>query len=369
MAILLVVAGCGSSSSNSSGSTGATAAASSAKAAAAAEVAKFTGPVKFISPGPPVDISKLAGKTIAMVTLDGGLPFVQSVFGGMKQAAAAAGVKVQLFSANGSTSTASQEIEQAVAAGAAAVVTFAVNMVYIPNAVKAAKKAGVPIVGALTIDANAPLEPQAAGEVSIDYVTSGRLLAAYAVANTDGPVHAAYQNLAGIDTFASLQQGIEAGMKAYCPSGCSLTTDDLNSNNLQSDAGSTTTSEIARNPQLNWIFSAIDGIAQFSVPGVQLAGKQKTVRIASINAVTVNLQFITEGKVQAVDVGNSNNWLGWAMVDRALRAAAGEPPAMSIVPIKLFDASNLKGADLNNEDSLFAGADYRADYEKLWKKS
>jgi ABC-type sugar transport system substrate-binding protein len=107
-------------------------------------------------------------------------------------------------------------------------------------------------------------------------------------------------------------------------------------------------------------------MAQFAVPAVEAAGKGNDVKIASINAVSANLKFIQDGRVQIVDVGNSNAWLGWAATDRALRAMAGEKPGISTVPLRLFDKSNLGGVNIEDEGALFEGADFRAEYRKLW---
>jgi hypothetical protein len=96
-----------------------------------------------------------------------------------------------------------------------------------------------------------------------------------------------------------------------------------------------------------------------------VAGFGGKVRVGSINAVAANLDFIVKRNTQVVDVGNSNNWLGWAAVDRAFRASAGDK-AISEVPIRLFDADNLAGANVRNEASLFDGVDYKAEYQELW---
>lgn len=375
LAAALLLAACGSSSDDGGSSTGSTGSGdggaattsggSDAKAAAQRLVDAASGPVAFESPGEAFDISSARGKTIWIVCNDTSLPFVQAVLRGFDQAAKIAGVNVKLFNAKGQSNAAAQGIDQAVAAKAGAISVFGISLRYVTKAVEDAKAAGIPVVGALNVDVAAPLEPNAAGEVSIDYVKSGELIAAYAIANTDGPVNALYQNLPGIDTFAAMKEGVEKGI-ATC-SDCKLTSVDF-TGDFKGSEMTQTPSALARDPKLNWIIPAIDGMAQFAVPAVESAGKGDSVRIGSINAVASNLKLIQEGRVQAVDVGNNNQWFGWAMVDRSLRAIAGQEPATSTVPIKLFDARNLEGQDIEDEDALFSGVDYRAEYQKLWKK-
>lgn len=367
-AVLLALAGCSSTASSAPTSTAAAAASDAdGKQAAIDFVAASASPAVFTSPGDAIDIAAAKGGTVAAITLDNSLPFVRAVLDGMAEAADAAGVELQIYDAKGSTDTAAKEVSQAIAAKSSAIVAFGINFNLLPNAITEANDAGIPVIGALNIDSNAELETGAAGEVSIDYRKSGKLLAAYAIANTDGPVHAALQNLPSIETFTAMRQGVEDGFAEFCPEACTLQIDDMTQADFKTATETLTGTELARIDGLNWIFPAIDGIALNTIPAIELAGVEDTVRVGSINAVTANLEYIVDGRVQAVDVGNNNNWLGWAMLDRTLRAIGGADPAMSEVPVKLFDAENLAGVDVTSEAALFDDVDYKTEYAALWK--
>ncbi|MFJ5956533.1 sugar ABC transporter substrate-binding protein [Paenarthrobacter sp. NPDC092416] len=341
--------------------------ASEGKIAAQRFVETSAKPAVFLSPGEAIDISKFKGKTISAVTLDNSLPFVRAVLDGMAEAGKQAGVQVDIYDAKGSTDTAAKQMDQALASKSAAIVAFGINFNLLPTAISNANKAGVPVIGALNVDVNASIEKGAAGEVSIDYFKSGKLVAAYAIANTDGAVHGAVQNLPSIETFTAMRKGIEEGFKEFCSKECTLQVDDLMQSNFKTAAETLTGSQISRNPKLNWVFPAIDGIAQFTIPAVELSSRKAEIRVGSINAFEANLGFIRDKRVQAVDVGNSNNWLGWAMMDRTLRALAGEQPAISEVPVKLFDAENINGVDISSEAALYDNVDYKQQYTSLWK--
>jgi len=364
-ASMATLTACQSSSTDLSGSK---VDAGEGKAAAQKFVEDSAAPATFVAPGEAFDVSQFAGKTIAAITLDNSLPFVRAVLDGMTAAGKEAGVKVEIYDAKGSTDTAAKQIDQALAAKSSAIVAFGINFNLLPTAIDRANQAGVPVVGALNVDVHADLEKGAAGEVSIDYKKSGELLAAYAVANTDGAVHGAVQNLPSIETFSAMKAGIEDGFKQYCSAECTLKIDDLMQSNFKTAAETLTGAQISSNPKLNWIFPAIDGIAQFTIPAVEQSSRAKDIRVGSINAVEANLGYIVDGRVQAVSVGNSNDWLGWAMMDRTLRALAGEAPAMSEVPIKLFDQANLEGVDITSEAALFDNVDYQSQYTALWQK-
>jgi ribose transport system substrate-binding protein len=361
----LAVSGCGSSSSSSGTRSGGAGAAGKEKAQAA--VKEASAPVRFVAPGDAVEIGRLAGKTISVVTLDASVPFVQAALRGLKEAASAAHVKVEVFDAKGQTNNAEKGIRQAIAAKSAGLIVWAVNFDFVRNGIKAAKAARVPLIGVLNIDAGQPIPADSDGEVTVDYRRSGGLLAAYSIATTDGPVHAVYQSLPTLQTFVAMRDGMVAGFDSYCPQECSLKVDDFLQADFKAQAQTKTAAALARDPKLNWVFTAIDGIAQFAIPSIEAAGKADKVQVGSINAVQGNLQFIVDGKVQSVDIGNDNGWLGWAMLDRMFRAIDGEQPAVSTVPIKLFDAENLKGKNLADEDDLFDDVDYRGGYQDLWK--
>jgi ribose transport system substrate-binding protein len=358
-AVALAATACGSSS-------GAIGTSGGDKAGAKALVEKAAGDVTWTAPGGAIDVSTYAGKTIWVITSDYSVPFIQSVVASMKEAANVAGLKLQVFDGKGVTQTAANGIQQAVGAGAAAIEVLSVNTQFVAEAVKNANDAKIPVIGLLNTDPSQPIEKGAAAEVTIDYALSGKELVAYAVANTDGPVNGFFLTLPSIATFDAMKQGIKDGFKSFCSSKCKLHIADLTEGNFKNETQSNTASALLRYPDTNWVFPAIDAMAQFAIPSITTAGKAKSVRLGSINAFEANLKFITQKNVQVVDVGNSNSWLGWAAVDRALRAMAGEEPSIVTVPVRLFDNDNLSGVDIGDESQLFPGVDFRTNYKKLW---
>lgn len=329
-------------------------------------VQQAKGDVKFISPGAPVEISAdMKGKELWIVSADLSIPFHQNIVKGFEEAARAGGMKPVKFDGKGQTREFSRGIEQAVGAGAGAIALISIDTRFVSGAIKRANAAKVPVIGILNTDARAQPDPGTAGEATIDYTGSGELLAAYAVANTKGTVKALHSDTSEFRVMGFLKTGIYNGMKRLCPD-CSVKTFDTQIANFKSQLPTLTQSQLKRNPDTNWIFPAFDAQAVFVVPAVKQANFDEKVKLGSINAVQANLELIKKGDVQVVDVGNPNAWLGWAAVDRMFRAMAGEPPAVSQVPIRLFDKSNLQGVDASEEEQLFEGADFRAEYRKLW---
>jgi ribose transport system substrate-binding protein len=354
VALVLLLAGCGGDGDAASEGGEASGADSAQVEAARERVEQAKGEVEFVSPGDPIDASKFKGKSLWIVSADLSIPFHQNIVKGFEEGTRAAGLKPVKFDGKGQTAEFARGIDQAIAANAGGIALISIDTRFVSGSIKRANDAGVPVIGVLNTDARAEPDPGTAGEATIDYTGSGELLAAYAVANTDGPVNALYADVGEFRVMGFLEEGIYAGFKEYCPDACSIDTYDMQMANFKQQAQTKTQSELRRNPKTNWILSAFDAQALF------------VVRVGSINAVTANLQFILDENGQVVDVGNSNAWLGWAAVDRLLRSMAGEEPAVSEVPVKLFDKENLEGVDIESEGDLFSGADFRGEYTRLW---
>lgn len=363
IAFVVLIAACGGGADEPE-QTGAVADTSQVEAARE-RVAEAKGEIKFISPGDPIDAGTFNGESLWIISADLSIPFHQNIVRGFEEGARAAGLSPVKFDGKGQTAEFARGIDQAIAAGAGGIALISIDTRFVSGSIKRANDAKVPVIGVLNTDARAEPDPGTAGEATIDYTGSGELLAAYAIANTEGAVHALYADVGEFRVMGFLEEGIYAGFKEYCPDACSIKTYDMQIANFKQQAQTKTQSELRRNPDTNWIMSAFDAQALFVIPSIKTAGFGDKVRVGSINAVTANLQFILDNNVQVVDVGNSNAWLGWAAVDRLLRSMAGEEPAVSEVPVRLFDPENLDGVDIESESDLFGG-DFRSEYKRLW---
>jgi ribose transport system substrate-binding protein len=153
-----LASGCGSGTSTAAAPPS-SAATTAGRAAAQAAVQAAAGPVKFVSPGAPVDAAEYRGKQIWLVSADTSLPFVVAVVNGMKQAVTKAGLSLQVYNGQGSTSTEAAGVQQAIAAKAGAIILFGINVKNVATAVKAANAAHIPVVGRSTRTSTPPSNP------------------------------------------------------------------------------------------------------------------------------------------------------------------------------------------------------------------
>lgn len=336
------------------------------KQAAADLVEAAKAPIEFLSPGGAIDVSGFAGNEIWIISADLSIPFHQNIVAGFEEAAVAAGLTAQTFDGKGQQQEASRGIDQAIAAGAAGIALLSISPSFQVGALRRAEEANIPVIGMLTTSSEDHPWPLTGGEATYSYYKSGFLLAAYAVQSSDLPFHSLYLDVSEFKELGYLNEGIHDGLEELCGSECAVEYSDMLVATFQEQSQTLTQSQLNRFSDITWIFPAFDAMALFVVPSVDAAGRADDVSIGSINAVTANLQFILDGNVQVVDDGIPNHWMGWGGVDRLLRAMAGEDPATTEVPIRLFDAENLQGVDIEDEDSLFGGTDYRTAYQELW---
>jgi ribose transport system substrate-binding protein len=336
------------------------------KAAASQLVEAAKAPIAFIEPGPAIDVAPLAGREIWIISADLSIPFHQNIVAGFQEAATAAGLTSQVFDGKGQQQEASRGIDQAIAAGAGGIALLSISPSFQVGALQRAEEAGIPVIGMLTTSAEDHPWPLTDGEATYSYYKSGFLLGAYAVQESDLPFHSAYLDVSEFKELGYLKEGLYDAIAELCGADCPIEYSDMLVANFQEQSQTLTQSQLNRFPDITWIFPAFDAMALFVVPSVEAAQRAEDVDIGSINAVTANLQFILDGRVQVVDDGIPNRWMGWGGVDRLLRAMVGEAPATSEVPIRLFDAETLQGVDINDEDSLFGGTDYRGAYQALW---
>ena len=336
------------------------------KQAAAELVDAAKAPIEFVAPGEAIDVGEFAGKEIWIISADLSIPFHQNIVAGFEEAAVAAGLTAQTFDGKGQQQEASRGIDQAISAGAAGIALLSISPSFQVGALERAEEAGIPVIGMLTTSSEDHPWPLTDGEATYSYYKSGFLLAAYAVQSSDPPIHSMYLDVSEFKELGYLNEGLHDGMAELCGSDCAIEYSDMLVASFQEQSQTLTQSQLNRFPDVTWIFPAFDAMALFVVPSVDAAGRADDVSIGSINAVTANLQFILDGNVQVVDDGIPNHWMGWGGVDRLLRAMVGEAAATSEVPIRLFDAENLEGVDIEDEDSLFGGTDFRAAYRELW---
>lgn len=315
-------------------------------------------------PGSAVNMSSLKGKNVWVLTSTLAVPFVANIAKGTIEAAKVAGWKTKLLDGKGSVTEWNRIMGLAIAGHADAIISVAASPELMKPQMAKAKAAGIPVIDVLTADKASPLVPGTFSHVSISFYQSGGLQADYAIMNSKGTAHVLILGDNEFPAEVTRVKGIQAEFKKLCPN-CKTTFHDTQVGKLGTDLGPLTQTLLRKDPSINYVLPTYDAQALYIVPAIKQAGLQKKVKVIGSDAVSSNLDWTKTSNVQIADVGEPDIWTGWAAVDEMARGILHMPAVDEGIPLRMFDASNLKGLDTTNENQLFGGS-FRTFYAKLW---
>ncbi|MCB1488448.1 MAG: substrate-binding domain-containing protein [Bauldia sp.] len=317
----------------------------------------------FVAPGEGFDIGKLKGKHIWIITSTMAVPFVATIAHGVEEAAAKAGIETSLIDGKGNVSEWNRGLAQAVSQHADGIVTVGASPELMKGPMNDALEAGIPVVDAVTADKEAPLVPGTFAHVSISFVHSGELQAAYAIARTEGKANVLILGDNEFPGEVSRVEGMQSAFKAMCPD-CVVTVEDTQVANLGVKLGQQVQTLLRRSPDINMVLPTYDAQGIYVVPAIKAANFSNPIEVIGADAVPSNLDWIREGNIQVGDVGEPSVWLGWAALDEVARGMLGMTAVDEQIPLRLLVQENLK--DISNDENELFGGDYAAEYSKLW---
>jgi len=363
----LLVAGCGDDDEDQPASGGG----DSTEIVAEAEqlIEKASQPLTFEPPGPEIDASKAAGKTLALVIVDERVPTLASAADAAEAAAEAAGISTTRFDAQAQVNRMQQGMGQAIGE-ADAMALLGIPIAAVEASLDDAEQAGVPAISVLNNQPEADEPGQGAGPLvyassAPDYRAGGALAAAKAIVDTDGETNVEIFTTEEITPSVDAVEGMRSVLDRC--EGCQVSENSTPLAEWSTALQGKAQDVIRENPDLNYILPIFDNMAIFITAGIEQAGVADRVRNASINGTPAALELIEEDGVFTADVGQPNGWLGWHIVDQALRGMLDEDPSDPAIPIRFLDAANLEGVDLSDIDAPY-GEDlgYEDGFMELW---
>ncbi|MAL01585.1 MAG: sugar ABC transporter substrate-binding protein [Alcaligenaceae bacterium] len=327
----------------------------------------------FVPPGPPLDATKLKGKVIAIQMIDGRIGAIKDVADAVQVAAEQVGLKTTLFDSKSSPVRMQQGFQEAINAGADAIVNDGNVVKIIANQIKAAKEKGIPTVEAI----NSPpvvgvpgqgSDPNTFGNVAPDAFLAGQLSAAAAVVNTNGKAQVVIMNTSEVSASPTIVKGMKDVLER-CPE-CSIVQITDTPLEQWSTALTGLAATIVRSqPQVNYLLPIYSDMGIFAAAGIQQAGAVGRVHIASFNGTPAAQALVKKGDVYTVNTAEDHEWIGWAVVDQAMRGMLKMEPAHPIAPIRYVSTADLKEVDTSSSKALslaLFGDDYKSGFLKLW---
>jgi ribose transport system substrate-binding protein len=341
------------------------------KAELQAKLDAAKAPVSFKDPGPALDATKVAGKSIFFLVNSTQLPFVQSLIDGVKEAGKAAGLKVTVGDGKNQATEQLRLLQQAVSTKPAAIIVFGLSAKQLAGGLKAAKSAGIPVIETVVGDPSMPTAQEQAdyGIVSNPtycYSCAAALIADYAMVNLNGKVNALMTLDPGAASSLAQKSGFANEFAKYCPA---CTVKYVNTPTADSFRSTGSAAQAAvQGQKVNFIFPQYDGYIEAVLPALKSGNAEKRIMIGSYNADLAQVTEMKAGTPVKIDVGSPVPWLAWGFVDEALRSMTGTAPAADEnLPIRVFDTTNVDSLDLKADPGTWYGpTDYRASYLKLW---
>jgi ribose transport system substrate-binding protein len=298
----------------------------------------------------------VAGKTVYLIPIGGGVPVIEGVKAGIEQALTAAGATTQVCDGKFNPTEVANCLKLATDQGAAAIVTMFIDYAMVPTAFDAAAKAGIPVlVGGVTPTGGRESDASLAFfDLSAQTAQMYQAAALSAVATIGEGTNAIFLRLTDSDnTKAAADAAIAAFTKA-CPT-CTATPVDFSTPTIDKMPSAVAAALVA-NPDTNALVSNVDGYLAPAIAGVQSAGAADKVQYFAANGDLDGLQRVKDGK-QVTDAGIPVIYVGWQYTNALMQLLAGDTVApVSGYEGRIFTANNV--ADLTLTPDAYLTMDW-----------
>lgn len=375
----LALAACSSPGDSSSASSSGGSEKGEVSQAATDTVEKFKAVGDFVSPGPAVDVASLAGKSVFVIPLLTTNDYNIQINAAMERVAELADVDFEVYTNEGQPNQWVAGMNQAIAKGVDVIIlSGGTDPRALEPQIQEAREAGIKVVVSMFWDTSAQFAPDCSG-LSVDcvdgvdaivaapYQTATRLNADWIAVDSGG----AAKILVVTSNDAGPSPGQEAAFKDEIASAClacETTFANVPISKWTTSVQSTVQSELVRDPEIKYVVPLYDNMASYAVAGITAAGKQGQVEVVTFNGTPAVLKMMQDGNIVTMDVGESLEGAGFAAMDNAFRLMAGMEPSrvMDIVPVRIFDTSNVDEAGTPPEVNKGYGDDLEAQYLEVW---
>lgn len=365
-----------SSSSTSSSSTSSPAASSSGSSGAnmAAVDSALTTAMKaqtFIAPGPAINATKDAGKTVFNLPSDTADPFYTPITQAMQQAATAAHLKLVTYANQGTTSEWVAGIDQAISEHVGAIVLGGINPAVIAPQIAEAESAHIVVEESHEYEEGVQTPSDLQANSYGAFAEAASLMADYAIQKTNGHADVLIITDNEYPNSVTMYNSMVQTFKNDCSS-CTYTSVNEPITDWASGIQPAVESALTSNPNINWVLPVYDSMSEYIVPGIQAKGDASKVSVASYNGTPFVLKYIedpsSDGGIVKMDAGENTALIGWEAIDQVLRLMAGQPAAPNdTTHIRVFDSSNVSLTGTPPQLGTGYGPDsYIKGFENLW---
>ncbi|MET3859774.1 ribose transport system substrate-binding protein [Dietzia sp. 2505] len=366
-ATTLALTGCGADSGSDGGSSGASADGAALAEEAAAMVDEYRAVPTPDDLGAPIDISELEGETIYSIPIDSGAEFYADGEAAMAAVAEEAGVDFVTFPSDGTQTSYQQGIQQAINAGAGAILLNGPLPETLGPQIDAAKDAGIPVVPLHINDMESGTSEGLEYEAFAPFNLAARLMTLDAIAHHEGaPVNALIIQSSETGPAAGMVETMQETLDEYGPEGSKASVMNVAVPQWSTRIQDEVQSNLLRDPTINTVLPIYDNMATYASPGIQQAAAGRDVPIFTFNGTPSILQMVANGTV-AMNVAENPDWVAHVNMDTAFRAMLGEEPIEGVSgPVRVIDETNVEETGNPPRSGEGFGDEYRDAYRELW---
>jgi ribose transport system substrate-binding protein len=360
---------CGSSSSGNSGGTSASTASKANLQHVSAQIDKYSAIPSFHAPGPAFSTTSVKGKTVFSIPDSTANPFAATILSGEAQAAQKLGIHFQPCQAQGQVSDWVRCYNEAISRRVNLLLSCCgVDPRVVRPQISNAQDAKIPVLAPHVYGFTQ--QPVAVNySVPAPYELAGRLVADWIIKDTKGQANVLVVTSNEVTGTPPLVSAIKSEFSKYCGSNCTLTYVNVPVADWATKIQTNVQSALTGNPDINYVLPLYDSMTQFVVPAILGAQKVGEVHIATFNGTPFVLKYMQTQDIVRMDVGEDENWLGWAYMDAAARVLAGQKVPRVFdekTPLRVFTKANVDQAGTPPKISQGYGKAYISGYEKLW---
>ncbi|ABH00823.1 ABC sugar transporter, periplasmic substrate binding protein (plasmid) [Rhodococcus jostii RHA1] len=309
-----------------------------------------------------LDASVVKGKNYWVVLLSAAVPTQADYAKGFQAAAVAAGAQAQVFDGKGTAATVIQGINAAIAAKADGIITVAVDLSQIDQALADAAAAGIPVVDGSNGNPNAPFPKGNVGHVTLDSAEVGTWQANYALKATGCDTHAVIVGTLSAPTSLAVVDGAKNQIASLCGDDCTTEVVDVRATDLGPKLVGMLQTTLQRNPNTNVILSATNVYDPDIKQALSALGRD--IPVVSLQTEGVLAGNSDAGPLIANVVYAPATALGWFYFDGMIKAAAGQTNFAVKIPVAMIDESNWGTDPSTPQPPRYSG--YEAEFAKLW---
>lgn|GEM_PF-3219870 len=247
------------------------------------------------------------------------------------------------------------------------IIKFAAPDNAMPQSMKAAADAGIPVVCAVCSNAGSdPIADPTVANVDLDTVEQGRAQAWYAIAHTGGNVKMLVFKNELVTAMKERTDGMAEIFEQECGDGCEVLDEEevTQSPGFEARLRSSVTSSLQKfgTGEVNMIASTSDSQALGAIQAVEQAGRTDDVKIVSSDCELSSLDSIRTGGAQLMCNNSALGWLGFAGGDLMARVLVGQSPPQGFIPSLIVDAEH----NLPPEGEYVPDPDYVPFYKEQW---